>query len=179
MPTAPTPNLIYCTSFCNFGHVLATGRPIDHECYIIPSKLLIAERDQLPDYIDQWAIWTRTAKRAPVIGRPLDKTWMATGPEKHAAWVLGDPEFPLAIVAPQWVSPRAAGDGKPDYWTAQFSGSANSRKIPLTTYQRLATLAAQGTRNARQLMPQHASAAHARRYVDQAIRTAQARKAAS
>ena len=34
---------IYCTSFCNFGHNIKTGRPIGHECYIILPGLLKAE----------------------------------------------------------------------------------------------------------------------------------------
>ena len=34
---------IYCTSFCNFGHDLDTGRPIGHECYVIWPSLLKAE----------------------------------------------------------------------------------------------------------------------------------------
>lgn len=36
---------IYCTSFCNFGHVVETGRPVAHECYILPPDALRAERD--------------------------------------------------------------------------------------------------------------------------------------
>lgn len=36
---------IYCTSFCNFGHYVDTGRPIGHECYVIPPAALRAERD--------------------------------------------------------------------------------------------------------------------------------------
>jgi len=35
---------VFCTSFCNFGHDLQTGRPVDHECYILPPKALQAER---------------------------------------------------------------------------------------------------------------------------------------
>lgn len=36
---------IYCTSFCNKGHRLKTGRPVDHECYILPPAALKAERE--------------------------------------------------------------------------------------------------------------------------------------
>ena len=36
---------IYCTTFCNFGHVVETGRPVGHECYILPPAALRAERD--------------------------------------------------------------------------------------------------------------------------------------
>lgn len=35
----------YVTTFCNFSHVVETGRPIGHECYILPSAALRAERD--------------------------------------------------------------------------------------------------------------------------------------
>lgn len=35
----------YCTSFCNFGHYLDTGRPIGHECYVLPVAALTAERN--------------------------------------------------------------------------------------------------------------------------------------
>ena len=34
---------VYCTSFCNFGHRLDTGRPVGHECYILDPKKLQAE----------------------------------------------------------------------------------------------------------------------------------------
>lgn len=36
-------DLIYCTTYCNRGHFVQTGRPVDHECYIIPPKALQAE----------------------------------------------------------------------------------------------------------------------------------------
>jgi hypothetical protein len=35
---------IYCTSYCNFGHNMKTGRPIGHECRVIPPAALRAER---------------------------------------------------------------------------------------------------------------------------------------
>jgi hypothetical protein len=34
----------YVTTFCNFAHNLKTGRPIGHECYILPPKALAQER---------------------------------------------------------------------------------------------------------------------------------------
>ena len=34
----------YVTTFCNFAHDTKTGRPIAHECYILPPKALAAER---------------------------------------------------------------------------------------------------------------------------------------
>ncbi len=36
--------MIFCTSHCNHGHRLSDGKPIDHECFIIPPKALEAER---------------------------------------------------------------------------------------------------------------------------------------
>ena len=35
----------YCTSYCNKGHNLRTGRPVNHECRIIPPSALRAERE--------------------------------------------------------------------------------------------------------------------------------------
>jgi hypothetical protein len=37
--------MIYCTTFCNFGHDVATGRPVGHECYVLDAKKLQRERD--------------------------------------------------------------------------------------------------------------------------------------
>ena len=34
---------IYCTSFCNHGHRMVDGKPVDHECYILPPAMLRAE----------------------------------------------------------------------------------------------------------------------------------------
>ena len=36
---------IYCTTYCNQGHVVRTGRPVGHECRVIPPKALRAEID--------------------------------------------------------------------------------------------------------------------------------------
>lgn len=33
----------YVTSFCNFAHDLVTGRPVGHECYILPPEALRME----------------------------------------------------------------------------------------------------------------------------------------
>jgi hypothetical protein len=46
----------YVTSFCNFPHYVETGRPIGHECYIIPPRCIKAERD-LSDWDEILAIW--------------------------------------------------------------------------------------------------------------------------
>lgn len=34
----------YVTTYCNFAHRLIDGKPIDHECAIIPPAALEAER---------------------------------------------------------------------------------------------------------------------------------------
>jgi len=44
MPTLAGPD-IFCTSYCNHGHSMTTGRPVNHECIIIPPAALAAERE--------------------------------------------------------------------------------------------------------------------------------------
>jgi hypothetical protein len=34
---------IYCTTYCNFGHYVDNGRPVKHECRVIPPAALKAE----------------------------------------------------------------------------------------------------------------------------------------
>jgi hypothetical protein len=36
-------NGVYCTSFCNKGHRLRDGLPVEHECYVLPTAALHAE----------------------------------------------------------------------------------------------------------------------------------------
>jgi hypothetical protein len=33
----------YCTTFCNFHHRVRDGKPMEHECYILPPAALRAE----------------------------------------------------------------------------------------------------------------------------------------
>lgn len=49
----------YVTTFCNFAHNLKTGRPIKHECFIIPPKLLKIEMEQENFEIvkQEWKHW--------------------------------------------------------------------------------------------------------------------------
>jgi hypothetical protein len=62
------PGKFYVTTFCNFAHWLKTGRPIGHECYILPPKDLKREMDSK----DGDDISDLYAKKGPiVIGRPL------------------------------------------------------------------------------------------------------------
>ena len=36
--------MIFCTTYCNHGHVLETGKPVEHECYVLPPEALLAEQ---------------------------------------------------------------------------------------------------------------------------------------
>lgn len=54
---------IYCTSFCNRGHDLSTGRPIDHECYVLNPKALQAECDGDMEL----ALRLFSGKRGPIV----------------------------------------------------------------------------------------------------------------
>ena len=36
-------NGVYCTSYCNQGHRLSDGKPVGHECYVLPPEALRAE----------------------------------------------------------------------------------------------------------------------------------------
>lgn len=35
----------YCTSYCNHGHDMRTGKPVAHACYVLPPRALELERD--------------------------------------------------------------------------------------------------------------------------------------
>lgn len=61
----------YCTSFCNFAHSLKTGRPIGHECYIIPPAALRIERERGANAALESDAWKRfyANKGRPVRGR--------------------------------------------------------------------------------------------------------------
>lgn len=37
---------IYCSTYCNRGHRMSDGMPIEHECRVIPVAALEAERAQ-------------------------------------------------------------------------------------------------------------------------------------
>lgn len=34
---------VYCTTYCNHGHEVDTGKPVDHDCYVLPPEALAAE----------------------------------------------------------------------------------------------------------------------------------------
>lgn len=51
-PSPVKDNPIYCSTYCNFGHYIKTGRPVGHECRIIPPSALKAEmEDRFDDAI--------------------------------------------------------------------------------------------------------------------------------
>lgn len=37
--------MIYCTTYCNKGHRLKDGKPVAHECYVLPPVALKAEME--------------------------------------------------------------------------------------------------------------------------------------
>lgn len=39
-------DVIFCTSYCNRGHKLKTGVPVEHECYVLPPRALKLEREE-------------------------------------------------------------------------------------------------------------------------------------
>lgn len=54
--------MIYCSSFCNRGHKLSNGMPVDHQCYVLDPRLLQKEREgEMVNY--------RASKRFRVAGR--------------------------------------------------------------------------------------------------------------
>jgi hypothetical protein len=48
---------VFTTSFCNKGHLLCDGRPIDHECYVIPPYLLRLEMWDAHNTAEEWSKW--------------------------------------------------------------------------------------------------------------------------
>lgn len=54
---------VYCTTYCNHGHRLSDGKPVDHECHVLPPKALQAEREG--DY-ERAAELIRAARPLPV-----------------------------------------------------------------------------------------------------------------
>jgi hypothetical protein len=59
---------IYCTSFCNQGHRMSDGKPINHECYILNPAALEAERED--DYEKaQELLWKKGRRVHPGLKR--------------------------------------------------------------------------------------------------------------
>ena len=36
---------IYLTTYCNHGHRTSDGKPVEHECHVLPPKAIQAERE--------------------------------------------------------------------------------------------------------------------------------------
>ena len=36
---------VYMSTYCNRGHRLSDGKPVDHECVVLPPEALQAERE--------------------------------------------------------------------------------------------------------------------------------------
>lgn len=55
---------VYTTSFCNQPHDLKTGKPIEHECYVIPPNILRAEREKgyTEEVMNMWYNWSHTKR---------------------------------------------------------------------------------------------------------------------
>lgn len=56
------PSKFYVTTFCNFAHRIKDGKPIGHECYVLPTEALVAERDGRMEHAQD--ILSRWKKRA-------------------------------------------------------------------------------------------------------------------
>jgi hypothetical protein len=68
-------NDFYVTSFCNFPHRLKDGKPIRHECYIIPPKLLRAEMDlrNFDDIRNIWKSWHELGNKRKTMKRGVNE----------------------------------------------------------------------------------------------------------
>jgi hypothetical protein len=44
---------MYVTTYCNHPHDIKTGKPINHECYVLPPLAIALEmKDRIPEAID-------------------------------------------------------------------------------------------------------------------------------
>jgi hypothetical protein len=59
----------FATSYCNQAHALATGRPVGHECYVLPPRALAAERAGDVELANQILASSNFKARGPVRGR--------------------------------------------------------------------------------------------------------------
>ena len=58
---------IYCTTYCNKGHMVSSGRPVGHECRVLLPSALQAEMDG--DYETACAILAAQRHVKYVVGR--------------------------------------------------------------------------------------------------------------
>lgn len=49
---------VYVTTYCNHAHRMVDGKPIAHECFVLPTAMLVAEREgnheRALEVIGQW-----------------------------------------------------------------------------------------------------------------------------
>ena len=49
---------LYAPTFCNQPHRMRDGKPVEHECYVLPTEALVAERagdiGRALDILDKW-----------------------------------------------------------------------------------------------------------------------------
>jgi hypothetical protein len=62
---------VFVTSFCNFPHSLKTGRPIGHECYVLPPRALAAEQRGDFELANQILASSSFRDRRPVKGKRM------------------------------------------------------------------------------------------------------------
>lgn len=57
----------YVTTFCNHAHRLADGKPIGHECYVLPTAALHAERaGKIGVAVEELGKWKKRKKHRGV-----------------------------------------------------------------------------------------------------------------
>lgn len=63
----------YVTTFCNFVHRLADGKPVDHECYVLPTAALVAEMEgDYPKALDILSTWKKRRPHKGLRSRPKE-----------------------------------------------------------------------------------------------------------
>jgi len=66
---------LYVTTFCNRAHDIETGRPVGHECYVLPPAAISAERAGDDERAVKMLEWARSqGKLIPTKGRPTKAT---------------------------------------------------------------------------------------------------------
>ena len=52
---------LYCSTFCNNAHRLYDGKPVNHQCFVLPTEMLYAE--QRGDFARAQLVMTKWKKR--------------------------------------------------------------------------------------------------------------------
>lgn len=57
----------YVTTYCNHPHRLSDGKPINHECYVLPTAALHAEKDgRIATAVELLTAWKKRRVHAGV-----------------------------------------------------------------------------------------------------------------